>query len=419
MGLRAFVSFCLAYRVSVETLAANADYMSDALIAFVQHTFDVQGPFWVALHGVLGVQNRWRHLRGKLKPVWDSLMSWKMVRTARSRVPARLEVVQGICFAAAVFAFSTVSSKARVWWNFIVAVRLAFFGLLRPKELFGLRRSEVVLPGPGTFRNLDLVVLKIASPKNKLHVGRVQVRLIKDSATVQWAIWFLMNRPKSEPVWSYSAGLFRSCLVRALRFCHLDGIGISASSFRAGGATRLLEAGQPVSAIRFAGGWASERSLTSYLQEAEAAASLLELDPVEALRFDKLLVAFAFCEWPPNYAPPDGRQATPPPGTRTACHGDPGEWSGEVEEVDSSGSSGDQEEPRPQRPNDSGEEMGEVSRGFARARSRLRCRRAGQPRRASRNRSVPRPCNAPARAGGDGEDGETSDFGSAIENNSD
>ncbi len=57
----------------------------------------------------------------------------------------------------------------------------------------------------------------------------------------------------------------------ALAFFKLDKCGFSLGSFRVGGANNLLEQGLG------AGGWAAKCTLSHYLQEAEAAPTLLSL----------------------------------------------------------------------------------------------------------------------------------------------
>ena len=63
--------------------------------------------------------------------------------------------------------------------------------------------------------------------------------------------------------------------------------GFTPASLRAGGATHLLETGVPISNIRFAGCWASEKAMSVYLQEAEAASTLLSMSgsSVDRLEF--------------------------------------------------------------------------------------------------------------------------------------
>ncbi len=63
----------------------------------------------------------------------------------------------------------------------------------------------------------------------------------------------------------------------------------------------MLESGAQVSAIRFQGGWASDKNLAFYLQEAEAAQLVLRISPSTARRLESFLDAFSFLEDPPAW----------------------------------------------------------------------------------------------------------------------
>ena len=54
-----------------------------------------------------------------------------------------------------------------------------------------------------------------------------------------------------------------------------------------------------MSHIRFTGGWATEKTLSAYLQEAECAQVLLRLSDPQADWLDQFLRTFAFFQAPP------------------------------------------------------------------------------------------------------------------------
>ncbi len=85
-----------------------------------------------------------------------------------------------------------------------------------------------------------------------------------------------------------------------MAFLGLESLKLSPASFRAGGATALLEQGLPPNQILFRGGWTAESSLRSYLQEAEAAASYLSLEEPTVRRLEHLLKSYSACRWPPS-----------------------------------------------------------------------------------------------------------------------
>ena len=103
-----------------------------------------------------------------------------------------------------------------------------------------------------------------------------------------------------QPIWPATRRAWVGMLNTALRFLGLETVNLTPGSLRAGGATFLLEQGIAVSNIRFAGGWASDHSLAAYLQEAEAAATLLDLSARTARRLAWLVDELPFLASPPS-----------------------------------------------------------------------------------------------------------------------
>ena len=216
-----------------------------------------------------------------------------------SRVPLRLELLRALCYGAVVHALVLDSPRCCFWLCFSAVLRLGFCGLLRPKEIFELHVSDLLVPRPGTHSLLNCCVATIREPKNRSLGGRIQVRMVRDSATVSWLSWRLLGVPGSELVWPFGSEQFGRALRKLLAYTKLGELGITPSSLRAGGATALLEGGASVSNILFAGGWTSEKTLSSYLQLAEAAQTLLRLEHSRAIWLQRFIEQLSFLEAPP------------------------------------------------------------------------------------------------------------------------
>ena len=63
-----------------------------------------------------------------------------------SRVPVRLEIVEALAYVACLFALHFDSRLAPFWIRFAACLRFAFFGLLRPKELFRMQNKHIMVP---------------------------------------------------------------------------------------------------------------------------------------------------------------------------------------------------------------------------------------------------------------------------------
>ncbi len=190
-------------------------------------------------------------------------------------------------------------SRGDMWWRFAALIQLGLHGLFRPTEITDLLRSDLKLPFAYGLSPTDTLVAAIRQPKNRAFMGRQQVRIVRDGAVTAWVTWLCDGMEQSEPVWPYSKYQFRQCFAAAGIFFGLEQALITPASLRAGGATFLLESGTPVATIRFLGAWASEKSLASYLQEAECASVLMSLAPRQVRRIRNFLVRLQPCLLPP------------------------------------------------------------------------------------------------------------------------
>ena len=285
---------------SLATLEQDPQKMNDVLIRFLQELFELGAAVWVGTHAVLAVQTRWRGLKGLLRPAWDSIGSWRLQSPIRSRTPLPLCLLTLFCRFAVYSAVVAEPHDAAAWWGFGVVLRLAFRGLLRPKEAWNLVRRDVRLPGRLSLLGAPVGVLTIRDTKNRAHMGRLQVRAIRCPEALAWLRWWTVDFSDGSMVWPFGGLKFRQLFSKAVAFFGLEALRLSPASCRAGGATALFESGEPISSIRFAGSWASERVLSHYLQEAESAAALLSINESQASRIEKFLGEFAFAADPPQ-----------------------------------------------------------------------------------------------------------------------
>jgi hypothetical protein len=94
--LTLFVEFTVAYNVSLDCFEEKPSFAAAVAALFVQHCYDTGVPFWMAKYGLLGIQTRWRLLRGKLGRGWDALRGWSLRRPQRSRLPLPLPLLRAM-----------------------------------------------------------------------------------------------------------------------------------------------------------------------------------------------------------------------------------------------------------------------------------------------------------------------------------
>ena len=81
-----------------------------------------------------------------------------------SRILLRYELVQALCFAAILLGSVLEPLLAPYWFGFAGVLRFAFFGLLRPKELYTLCVADVLVPRVGTHSLLQCAAATIREP---------------------------------------------------------------------------------------------------------------------------------------------------------------------------------------------------------------------------------------------------------------
>lgn len=296
-----FAQFCQSHHHHhLQHVLMDANRANTALIEFIQHTYEIRRPLWLATHAVLAVQTVNRELKGHLRPAWDSIQSWRLTRPVQSRTPLPEFVMKALCYFGVMQAMYYDTNRALVWFPFSVNLRFAFYALFRPREMFMLVRCCLKLPFRSLLGGGRVAVATILDPKNRAFMGRLQVRMVRDFAAIAWMEWYVEGMSPSAPLWPFSDHIFRVCLQTSLEHFGLEKLGITVASLRAGGATWLLEQGTPLSNIRFAGSWASERAMSCYLQEAESASVLLSMLPSQQLRLEKTLARLRALELPPN-----------------------------------------------------------------------------------------------------------------------
>ncbi len=288
--------------------------INQLLIEFVQWLFDNKYALGIAVHAILAVQTRWRPLRGHLRAAWDSVSAWKMSRPVKSRIPIPLPLLRALCHLGCIMATIWDTDRSYLWFAVVVALQTGYHALARPKELLSVLVKHIKLPTVWSLSDTFLAVVNVLDPKNKAYMGRIQVRLIRDVATIKWLQWFTDHLHEDMPLWPEGRLTLVRMFHQLLSLLDLDNLGLGLASLRAGRATAMLEEGCDIHKIQFSGGWGSLRNLACYLQEAESAHAMLSLGPSASARVKHLLDSYSFLTLPPS-VPLLGRNGS------TACIG--------------------------------------------------------------------------------------------------
>ena len=248
----------------------QSDVMDEVVVEFVNYSHRVGTPFYVVKHAVLYLQWSYRGLAGELSRTWDALHGWHLSQPWRPRVPFPEDVVLYIFLSCLEWALGLDDpSEKDELFRVGLCLWIAFDGLLRPGDMFGLYLSDVRITrrqnGPPTG------VVAIRNPKTRAHMGRMQFAVLRDVRLCCWIEWFLARgAPRRAKLWPHTQTRFRTLLKGILNQLGLSKMHYNVSSCRAGGATHRFVCGESVERLQFQGRWSSLSSLKSYIQESMA-----------------------------------------------------------------------------------------------------------------------------------------------------
>ncbi len=261
-----FVTWCETRKFSIERGWNDADYMAGLLAHYTEFCRNSGQNIGKARYSILGIQAVCRPMRGRLTRAWDAIASWQLVLPVRNRLPIPRDVVESLALVLVKRATS-FPQKAATYWSAAILVRLGFHGLCRPGELLSLVVGDLNFCHTA---GEEPLVLAIGKPKNRGAMGRTQFRVISHPGAAAWAEWYCNDLPPWAKLWPHEPKLFRAIWDWGLEALGVSDMGFTPGCLRPGGTTALFRSGMPVSSLRFRGGWSSEQTLSSYVQEAMA-----------------------------------------------------------------------------------------------------------------------------------------------------
>eukprot|EP00438_Fugacium_kawagutii_P028453 Skav206777 [mRNA] locus=scaffold1075:46207:47355:+ [translate_table: standard] len=282
-GAQSLGHFLRVHGLSWDSIRHGRSKAVDGILdGFVQemHRSKKKSALLKAKHGVLFVQSVRPRLHGTLKTTWNTLRSWEEMNPSGFRAPMPLPLLAAFLCQARRFAVrSSEDHEQHLWYVLAALVSVAFFGMLRPGELFGLTPEDVSLPHSMSLA-ASFAVIRLKRPKNARQMGTQQFCELRHPDAINWLAWVMHSMPeKGARLWPSSPNKFRVMFKQVCRRLMIASVKLSPASLRAGGATWMLDEGVEVSRIRFQGRWSNQRSLEHYLQVARAQQLALTISP--------------------------------------------------------------------------------------------------------------------------------------------
>ena len=232
-------------------------------------------------HLLTGLADRFGWLRGVLSGPWKVVQAIEREEPNVPRSPMPVTWLEAL----------VVSSLTMRWFNMAAALLLGFFALLRPAELYGLRREDILTESEHHMGRFLLVRLK--RPKSRWRGAAQQYVRVDEPRVVQGLTMLLKRLPRQALVWPMSPSRFAMRLKRLSEAVIGKIFGVLPSSLRTGGATWFFQAsGEHLTRLLWRGRWRDARVLGSYIQEITAAILNARLSDDDAHRVASLAAFF-------------------------------------------------------------------------------------------------------------------------------
>ena len=128
--------------------------------------------------------------------------------TVHSRVPIPFTLLQSLVLIALDLGLQK-GKRCHLFIIMSVLLRVGFYALLRPGEIFGLRRAHVQIVMAD---NKKVAIISIISPKTRRVFGRSQYVLVSDVTAVLWLEWLIEGLSPSIKLWPGDGVSFRRIL---------------------------------------------------------------------------------------------------------------------------------------------------------------------------------------------------------------
>ncbi len=157
---------------------------------------------------------------------------------------------------------------------FAISILLAFHGLLRPGELFGLRKYHFVFNSNGTS-----LVMALGYTKGGIRKGTMEYVVIDCALTVAVTAYFLHDKPGDFLVCNATSTQWRRRFDEATAALALQDLSLRPYSLRRGGATCLFNETSSLALCMERGRWRHSAAAQLYLVQGAAELQQMTLTP--------------------------------------------------------------------------------------------------------------------------------------------
>ncbi|CAE7766979.1 unnamed protein product [Symbiodinium sp. CCMP2592] len=261
-SLELVAGFSLDALLSAKPLDAEA--VSDWVVRYGRDLYGSGRPYWHYSETINAVTSLKPVLRRQVQAAWDLGLAWLIEEPTSHHTAIPAVILIAILSA----------SLAWGWTREAGCFALAFGGLLRIGEVIQCKRSSLVLPSD-VCDTQKYILVRIEEPKTRHKGPRHQAAKVEAADLVSVIELSFEHLQRGELLWALSPQTLRKRLDSILKRIGASpaphGVReLDLGSFRAGGATYILQQTEDSELVRRRGRWASAKVMEVYLQEISA-----------------------------------------------------------------------------------------------------------------------------------------------------
>lgn len=225
-------------------------------------------------------------LRRQMQGAWDLGYAWMRLEPSQHHIAMPAAILIGM----------VTTSLLWGWTHFAGCIALAWGSLLRPGELFTLKRANLLFP-EDTGNTISYLLISLMEPKTRFTTARHQSTRLDIPDLLNLVTVIFGRLPPHFPLWPFSPQTFRNRFRSVLSALDLptehtrDLKCLDPGSLRAGGATWLMQTTDNGELVRRRGRWQNHRIMEVYIQEVS---SLLYLQKLPKPTRDKIIEVAQF-----------------------------------------------------------------------------------------------------------------------------
>ena len=214
-------------------------------------------------------------MRRMLQQAWDLGYSWMRNEPSAHHVAVPIPIILSLVATALCWGWTRVAG----------CLALGFSGLLRPGEITGAFRRDLLLPRDVSF-STAFALLSIREPKSRFTYARHQSAKVDCEDFLRVIDLAFGALSDGEKLWPMSSQTLRMRFKALLQALHLPTEGsnnlrcLDLGSLRSGGATFVIQVSENAELLRRRGRWASYKMMDIYIQETMALQYMKHISPV-------------------------------------------------------------------------------------------------------------------------------------------